>query len=822
LKCGGRFSTLEAMLPRSCLPVFPFVLLLVSACAPARAQGNHALCTVDGLDAWAVGDSGRWYRSFDGGTTWTTGTLGTATLRAVAARGFRVVMAGDGGVVWASEDGGGHWLSTVLPGAPTVRSLAFGSDTVAFAAGDGGLLARSTDGGVSWHALPSITTARLDALTFDDAQHGWVAGEGGLVAVTGDGGATWTATAPGVSSELLAVHARGSSVLVGGVGGVCRLSTDAGAHWSVLDLKLDALADVRGVWIASPDTLWVVGGGGFIRKSHDGGARWTFPVHGLQGVPCGIAFAGGHGFVASERHRAVLASADGGTSWALPAGTSITRAWHPRFAIGAAVRGNTLTFQPRDPHTLMCLMGTQLFVSRDEGESWQPQGNPIPEAVQSNSLVVSPRDSNVLLAASVFFTPPARRVVRSTDGGVSWTPVLAHDFGEFGDPLERDPDRPDTVWFGASGDTLMRSTDFGLTWSRWGGQAFNDPCDIVVVPDTDAVMLVGDGIEGIGPGRILRSADGGQSFSVRWSNPGNGSEVPVIATSRLRNATSFATNWGTGGVMRSTDYGVTWPVVAPTVTAWGVDVARDDPNVVVYGTFSIGQSFLSVDGGDAFTSIPLPGQNYSFLARDRGLVLAMQSLGLYKLDVGYDFSPAATQALALTAPAGGEQWVAGSRHAITWAAMNVAIVHVEYRRSPSDPWQAIADVAADAGHYDWTVPDATSSEAVLRVSDRWDGVPVATSAAFGIVPPVLALAPIQPNPVTEATVIRYTLPVRTRVQLAIYTLQGRRVATLASGETPAGAHAVTWDPGHSLVAGVYWCRLEAAGRALTRKLTVLR
>src|SRR5439155_6398730 len=140
--------------------------------------------------------------------------------------------------------------------------------------------------------------------------------------------------------------------------------------------------------------------------------------------------------------------------------------------------------------------------------------------------------------------------------------------------------------------------------------------------DSDLVIQVGDGVQGMGPGRILRSVDGGQSFDVRWTNPGNGSEVPVLATSRLRNATSFATNWGSGGVVRSGDYGLTWPVIATTTTAWGVDVARDDPNMVVYGTFSSGQCHLSLDGGGSFSTIALPGQNYSFLARDRGLVLA--------------------------------------------------------------------------------------------------------------------------------------------------------------------------------------------------------
>src|SRR6185295_10799093 len=73
------------------------VLLLAGILLPAlgRAQGHDALTTRDGLDVWAVGDSGRFYRSLDGGASWGYGNLGSKPLHGVAARGARVFVVGD-------------------------------------------------------------------------------------------------------------------------------------------------------------------------------------------------------------------------------------------------------------------------------------------------------------------------------------------------------------------------------------------------------------------------------------------------------------------------------------------------------------------------------------------------------------------------------------------------------------------------------------------------------------------------------------------------------------------------------------------------------
>ena len=71
-----------------------------------------------------------------------------------------------------------------------------------------------------------------------------------------------------------------------------------------------------------------------------------------------------------------------------------------------------------------------------------------------------------------------------------------------------------------------------------------------------------------------------------------------------------------------------------------------------------------------------------------------------------------------------------------------------------------------------------------------------------------ALNPAFPNPFNNETVIRYDLPVDSRVHIRVYSVVGQVVATLADGIEPAGQKSIAWNAGdHG--SGVYFVRLDA-------------
>jgi hypothetical protein len=93
-------------------------------------------------------------------------------------------------------------------------------------------------------------------------------------------------------------------------------------------------------------------------------------------------------------------------------------------------------------------------------------------------------------------------------------------------------------------------------------------------------------------------------------------------------------------------------------------------------------------------------------------------------------------------------------------------------------------------------------------------------------PQTFALRQNYPNPFEASTTIRYDLPVRAEVRLAIYDVLGRTVRTLVAREQFAGAHAVVWDgrddAGREVASGLYVYRLTAGAFTKSAEMILLK
>ena len=97
-----------------------------------------------------------------------------------------------------------------------------------------------------------------------------------------------------------------------------------------------------------------------------------------------------------------------------------------------------------------------------------------------------------------------------------------------------------------------------------------------------------------------------------------------------------------------------------------------------------------------------------------------------------------------------------------------------------------------------------------------------------ITTPALPLSLFQnyPNPFNPITRIRYYLPSRVRIRLEIYDVVGRRITRLVDSTKDKGYHVVEWDgknnSGHPVSSGLYFYRLTAGKRTISKKLILLR
>jgi len=95
-----------------------------------------------------------------------------------------------------------------------------------------------------------------------------------------------------------------------------------------------------------------------------------------------------------------------------------------------------------------------------------------------------------------------------------------------------------------------------------------------------------------------------------------------------------------------------------------------------------------------------------------------------------------------------------------------------------------------------------------------------------VLPTRLGLLSASPNPFNPRCVLHFQLPEAGEVSVAIYNLQGQRVAHLLGTALPAGLHAVPWDGqwegGGPAASGTYVAVLRQGGSQVARKLLLVR
>ena len=100
--------------------------------------------------------------------------------------------------------------------------------------------------------------------------------------------------------------------------------------------------------------------------------------------------------------------------------------------------------------------------------------------------------------------------------------------------------------------------------------------------------------------------------------------------------------------------------------------------------------------------------------------------------------------------------------------------------------------------------------------------PVLAVPAIGLV----SLHPPAPNPANPGCTVGYELTAAGRMDLAVFDLAGRRVATLASGWREAGVHRATWHgqdvSGRAVPSGTYLMRLRTGDLVTARKISLVQ
>ncbi|MBK7377689.1 MAG: choice-of-anchor D domain-containing protein [Ignavibacteriales bacterium] len=86
-----------------------------------------------------------------------------------------------------------------------------------------------------------------------------------------------------------------------------------------------------------------------------------------------------------------------------------------------------------------------------------------------------------------------------------------------------------------------------------------------------------------------------------------------------------------------------------------------------------------------------------------------------------NFTISAAPYITVTSPIGDENWIVGDQEEITWTSSNVDSVKLEYKTNSGANWTTIVSSIPAAGEsFFWTIPDTTSEDCKVRISDVYN------------------------------------------------------------------------------------------------------
>ena len=305
--------------------------------------------------------------------------------------------------------------------------------------------------------------------------------------------------------------------------------------------------------------------------------------------------------------------------------------------VGPAGFNHSITVNPKNSNTLYGSPGNNtIVISRDRGRTWQSFST-VPGGNQVKMIRVNARDSSMILVAQE--AGPPDRIMKSTNGGASWTQTLSGNFWYWGHPLAYEPSVSDDMVYTMGTNVVYRSTDFGSTWTQVGptnpfGSSNEGWESAVIRPDSANILYVADNATG-----IWKTTDSAITWRRVYVASG---EVPALALNMANPAVAYGTKFGGGGgVVKTTNYGETWQSITQFngLNTWGVDVSPDNPNYVIMATWgpslsTTGGAYISRDAGATWERTYqglVSTSNHQCFVLDTMTVLTLWGDGIWKL-----------------------------------------------------------------------------------------------------------------------------------------------------------------------------------------------
>ena len=360
-------------------------------------------------------------------------------------------------------------------------------------------------------------------------------------------------------------------------------------------------------------------------------------------------------------------------------------------------------------------------------------------------------------------------VLRSGNNGDTWEQCQLPNYtGEINSiAINSNDDIFLTTTSGYYDATFFRSTDNGNNWVQLHADS-GDYFTCLDINSTDVIFL------GTYNG-VVRSIDNGDNLEqTGWNNY---VEDLIISSSDFIFIES-------GFVYRSTDNGQIWTNASTGLTNTGINAfAFNSYDHIFAGTAAPdGGVFISTNNGDNWGVT-----GYSFLNETDSVVTAIGISSANDIFIGtFGYG-------ALYSTNNGDSWEKINSGLPIESLIYSFIVNID----------GYILAGTSMGIF-------RSLEPVVSIEDITFDMPISFS-----------LGQNYPNPFNPSTTIEFTLPKSENVELKVYNILGKEVATLVSNKLNQGNHTYTFD-GMNLASGIYYYQLVAGDYREIKKMILIK
>lgn len=417
-----------------------------------------------------IGDSGIVLRTTDGGERWERRPTGTdENLNAMVFPTLSVGYAvGGAGAVIRTDDAGESWKVLRSGIGAQLRAVDFITPSYGFVVGDSGIILRTFDGGRNWEEVLHDYAA-LNGISFLDSLHGVAVSYSHRAYYTTDGGTTWKlAHRPVEKMDYKGVlYAASDLIIAYGIdphGKKLVVSVDGGDTWSIPrseGLPTMSFVAIRAMSFADDRHRVAVGEYSIISRTTDGGASWdTLSLAPLSVSPdegIGLSEIFGPLYITTFTYppgadQPLVYGGGGGVATAIFLNTNDVGTTWRSHRVPGAILPSDVVFLNRDTGLMISDFPT-VHRTTDGGKSWQlysPTTTLPFTGLQAMSFV--DRYNGLMVGDSISF--------KTTDGGESWSHVRLPVVDYTSDVAYVTPE----VAIISAKDKLLRSTDGGVSW----------------------------------------------------------------------------------------------------------------------------------------------------------------------------------------------------------------------------------------------------------------------------------------------------------------------------------------------------------------------